>query len=332
MTLKGRDYQEINAFVKIEGQIGHGSFGAVKSVLVKTHEHSIERLALKISAPGEEQLAYQEADVLLHLDHENTCMLRYFFEENNSIQVFLEMMEEGDLNHMIHNLWDPSLGLGVYLELFAYQIFRGLNYMHSIGIAHRDIKPANVLISRSTGMAKLTDFNCAANLTHKPEHSPNVGTKVYMAPELRFKCKAYDFGVDIWSAGIVLTDMILTRSIFLIDKPDKPKEILACIIEYLGRPTEQDFNDMQIAMEDRQKCANVEKVRDMRDVLGELPPGVSDRDKFYALLPQIFNLNFRNRSSAYEVCANSFFDHIRSGKPLLDNGYRLPEVFDIPYQ
>jgi glycogen synthase kinase 3 beta len=33
------------------------------------------------------------------------------------------------------------------LKVFAYQMFRGLLYLNSIGIAHRDMKPQNILVN-----------------------------------------------------------------------------------------------------------------------------------------------------------------------------------------
>jgi glycogen synthase kinase 3 beta len=31
------------------------------------------------------------------------------------------------------------------VKLYAYQMFRGLTYIHALGICHRDIKPQNLL-------------------------------------------------------------------------------------------------------------------------------------------------------------------------------------------
>ena len=36
------------------------------------------------------------------------------------------------------------------IKQYIKQIFRGLNAMHSKGIAHRDLKPENILIKQET--------------------------------------------------------------------------------------------------------------------------------------------------------------------------------------
>ena len=43
------------------------------------------------------------------------------------------------------------------LQLFLYQLLRGLSYIHQRYILHRDLKPQNLLIS-DTGELKLADF------------------------------------------------------------------------------------------------------------------------------------------------------------------------------
>ncbi len=324
--LRGRQGFDVEVFMKIEGDIGKGAFGAVKSVLVKAHEQPIERLAMKCAASGVDDLGHIEANVMLKLEHENCVLLKYYYEVKGSIRLLMEMMDEGDLYHLIHRVWDPEKGIGVYCELYAFQIFRGLAYMHSIGMTHRDIKPDNVLISRVTGMAKLTDFNCSINLNDKPEHSPRVGTKNYQAPELYLMSRFYNEKVDIWAAGVVITTMLVQRSVFLVGQVGRPVEPWPCVLQYLGTPTENDFQHLRVPPEEQANCPWVEKSRSFNHALGNAP-GIHNKKKLMDLLPHIFTYKVAKRFTAYQVCQHPLFDLIKSGKLKLDNGNDLPNVF-----
>jgi len=99
-----------------------------------------------------------------------------------------------------------------------YQIICALNFIHSNYIIHRDIKPLNILID-SDGKVRVTDFGLSrvminAEPLNQSSSSPssssssslsiNIGTKIYLAPELLLKSVRYDFSVDIWSLGFIL--------------------------------------------------------------------------------------------------------------------------------
>ena len=55
-------------------------------------------------------------------------------------------------------------GLGIFdIKLITYQMFRGLAYIHSLGICHRDIKPHNILVKNKKTV--ICDFGSAKILT-----------------------------------------------------------------------------------------------------------------------------------------------------------------------
>ena len=43
-------------------------------------------------------------------------------------------------------------------QLYMYQLFRSLAYIHAQGVCHRDIKPQNLLLDPESGVLKLCDF------------------------------------------------------------------------------------------------------------------------------------------------------------------------------
>jgi len=50
------------------------------------------------------------------------------------------------------------------IKVLAYQMFRSLLYLNSIGIAHRDIKPQNILVNDTNWKLVMCDFGSAKKL------------------------------------------------------------------------------------------------------------------------------------------------------------------------
>ncbi len=107
------------------------------------------------------------------------------------------MAKRGQLN------WRESLH-------FITQIVRGLSHAHSRGIVHRDIKPQNIMVLRD-GSVKVTDFGiaCLENATQTLTQEA-LGSVHYISPE-QAKGDRTDARSDIYSAGVVLYEMLAGR-------------------------------------------------------------------------------------------------------------------------
>lgn len=89
-------------------------------------------------------------------------------------------------------------------------------------IIHRDIKPSNILMDQG-GNYKLCDFGIAKNMSDNPwgEMTSNVGTPLFMAPEVARSQKNYDHRADIYSLGLVLYKLANKGKPPFVD-PNKP--------------------------------------------------------------------------------------------------------------
>jgi len=122
------------------------------------------------------------------------------------------------------------------------EIMTGLEYLHSVGIMHRDVKCANVLISKS-GHVKLCDFNLSVFMDqskHPNEYTNRAVTLWYRPPEIILGSTTYDETVDIWSAGVVLLEMLLRKAPF---QGRTPLQQWKTICEKCGSPSQRNFPD-----------------------------------------------------------------------------------------
>ena len=94
-------------------------------------------------------------------------------------------------------------------------------------IIHRDLKLENILIKyddidKKLFTIKLTDFGCSKRLLSLSKNygnTPNVGTFVYMAPEI-LKGEVYNYKVDLWSLGIIIYRLYFGKSPFPVEKEE----------------------------------------------------------------------------------------------------------------
>ena len=112
--------------------------------------------------------------------------------------------------------------------------------MHSAELLHRDMKPSNILLN-SECHVKVADFGLARSLACKdaePILTDYVATRWYRAPEILLGSTKYTKGVDMWSLGCILAELLLGKPVFpgtsTLNQLDR-------IMEITGRPLPEDI-------------------------------------------------------------------------------------------
>jgi len=121
-----------------------------------------------------------------------------------------EVLEAGECGDL-HALLQERRLVTSEADCYFKQLFRGLAYLHKMGVVHRDIKPDNLVLTKD-GLLKIADFGHSESF--KTAKNPNGelirgewGSPRYMAPEI-FDKKMFEAApTDCWAAGIVYIAM-----------------------------------------------------------------------------------------------------------------------------
>eukprot|EP00752_Nemacystus_decipiens_P009418 g8421.t1 len=120
--------------------------------------------------------------------------------------------------------------------LIAAQFLSALEHVHSNRIVHRDLKPANLLLTHDK-QVRLADFGFAKVLQDGEDGLTGLcGTKPYLSPE-QVNGLRYGFAADLWSAGVVIYEILHGRTAFC---PDSSVD-LGQVPTDIGTPVEGDI-------------------------------------------------------------------------------------------
>ncbi|KJE93287.1 mitogen-activated protein kinase 2 [Capsaspora owczarzaki ATCC 30864] len=194
--------------------IGLGAFGQVVSAddTVTGQKVAIKKVMKPFQTAIHAKRTFREIRLLRHMHHENIIGLHDLFstgtsaETMNDVYIVTELMG-ADLNSIVRTqtLSDE------HVCFLVYQILRGLKYVHSAGIIHRDLKPGNLAVNENCDL-KILDFGLAR--VADPEMTGYVATRWYRAPEVMLSWRKYGQGLDIWSVGCIMAELMSGTPLF----------------------------------------------------------------------------------------------------------------------
>mmetsp|Transcript_59783 Transcript_59783/g.192409 ORF Transcript_59783/g.192409 Transcript_59783/m.192409 type:complete len:460 (+) Transcript_59783:88-1467(+) len=228
---------------EIVQKLGRGAYGIVwKAIDKKTREVvALKKCFDAFQNATDAQRTFREIMFLQELNgHENIVRLLNVLKADNDQDIYLicDYMES-DLHAVIRaNILEE-----IHKQYIIYQLLKSIKYMHSGQMLHRDIKPSNLLLN-SDCQVKVCDFGLARSVVQANDNAQNpvltdyVATRWYRAPEILLGSTSYTKGVDLWSVGCILGELISGKPIF---PGTSTMNQLDRIMEVTGRPSPEDI-------------------------------------------------------------------------------------------
>jgi serine/threonine protein kinase len=154
----------------------------------------------------------KEAQILEKLRHRNITRFYEFINNKDNAVLVMEFVEGKPVDLILAEKGSMPIPDAISI---AQSMLEALVYAHGKGIVHRDIKPAN-LIRETAGAVKVTDFGIAKikegaavpGQTVLTKSGFLLGTPHYMSPEQIREPKDAGAKSDVYSAGVVLYEML----------------------------------------------------------------------------------------------------------------------------
>ncbi|CAI2364178.1 unnamed protein product [Moneuplotes crassus] len=203
----GEPPETTKEFYRIGKCIGKGAFGKVNLAVQKVSQSLVAIKSINkqyLLDNNSKRKVMQEVYILKKIRHQNVVHFFETFETEKYILLVMELCGGGDLLNYVRKRRRLKEDLA---KVFFKQIILALYCIHQKNIVHRDIKLDNILLDHH-GNVKIGDFGVSKLVRPGEKMTEQCGTPAYIAPEILLDRGYSGYGVDIWSAGVVLFSML----------------------------------------------------------------------------------------------------------------------------
>jgi len=153
------------------------------------------------------------------LNHPFIIRLYQTFKDKKNLYFLMEVSLGGDFFGYLREKFNfPEK---TQARFYAAGVVLILEHMHNLDIIYRDLKPENLLVDQH-GYVKMVDFGFACWIGTGRTFTL-CGTPDYMAPEI-VAGKGHGKGVDLWTLGVLIYEMLAGYAPFYDEEPMKMYE------------------------------------------------------------------------------------------------------------
>ncbi|KAJ8452519.1 hypothetical protein Cgig2_000108 [Carnegiea gigantea] len=258
-----------DTFEKID-KIGQGTYSNVYKAKDSLTGKIVALKKVRFDNLEPESVKFMAREILIlrRLDHPNIVKLEGLVTSRMSCSLYLVF------EYMEHDLAGLAASPDIkftepQVKCYMHQLLSGLEHCHNCGVLHRDIKGSNLLLDNA-GLLKIADFGLASffDLNKKHPMTSRVVTLWYRAPELLLGATDYGVGIDLWSAGCILAELLAGRPIM----PGRTEvEQLHKIYKLCGSPSDDYWKKSKLPNATLFKPREPYK-RGIRETFKDFPP------------------------------------------------------------
>ena len=227
-----------------------------------------------------------------------------------------------------------------HIITIMYNTLCALKFLHDANILHRDIKPANLLVNLDCsikiadfGLARLDPNPCTEpssstastcpsltndgrqSMQRLPQHasaskakadrkkrclSPYIQTRHYRAPEILLRTRNYGKGVDTWSTGCILAELLACSEPYVKEiatNLDDPQQVMK-LHELVNRRVLFNGKSSFMLSPLEERDENGQHMIDHRDQLVKQAAFCAGQDKFADFVDREMSMEYLSLCSA----------------------------------
>lgn len=270
--------------------LGAGGMATVHRASIELESDETREVALKRLLPqfaSDKQFVddfIREGKLAAELQHPNIVRILELGRIGRTYFIAMDLVHGRPLISIMRKAFVKRMSapIGVVLALMA-ELCDALEHAHDAQIVHRDLTPSNLIVT-DDGHLKIIDFGVAKALVGNLQTSSGLakGKLGYMSSEA-IAGKQLDTRADIFSAGIVMWELLATRRLF---KGKNEYEVIVQIREGLVAAPSQHNPECPRDLDQIVLIALAKSREDRWSSAGEMRDAIDELRRAYPASPE----------------------------------------------